>query len=55
MAKKQKKRQTIGKMSNSRVIWQINPTNRIKRGKSKSLSRAEAKRALRSGKWDHTF
>ncbi|MFE8701020.1 hypothetical protein ACFYKX_10365 [Cytobacillus sp. FJAT-54145] len=44
--KNQKKKSTIGEMSNSRLMWAINPTNRIKpskKGKG-SYNRKDAKR-----------
>lgn len=51
MVKKNKKK-TLGTMSNTRMMWQINPVTRVKPHKSKYLSRKKAKEALKSGKWD---
>lgn len=47
-----KKRNTLGKMSQTRMTWGFNPVTRVKPKKNKYLSRAKAKQALRSGKWD---
>lgn len=30
MAKKKKKKKTIGEMSNTRAVWSINPTTKVK-------------------------
>lgn len=46
------KKKTIGKMSNSRMMWEINPVNRIKPGKRKEMNRRKTKEMLKSGKWD---
>ncbi len=47
-----KKRKTLGKMSNFRMMWEINPASRVKLGKYKYPSRSETKRSLRNGNWD---
>lgn len=52
---KNKTRQTIGKMSNSRMMWSINPTTRVKNGKKKYRNRKEEKQYLKSEKWEDSF
>lgn len=49
---KKSKRNTIGKMTNTRGVWHINPVTRVKQGKSKHYSRSKAKQLLKSGRWD---
>ena len=50
MAKKEKK--TLGRMTKTRMTWEINPVTRVKPHKSKHVNRQKAKYLLRSGRWD---
>lgn len=43
MAKRKKERQTVGKQSNTRAIWLINPVSRIKDSKKKYSRKAKHK------------
>ncbi len=47
MAKKNKERQTIGKMSNSRGTWEINPVTKIKENSRKKNDRKKVKQSLK--------
>lgn len=49
---KREKRRTIGKMTQTRGVWTINPRTRVKRNKRKHPDRRETKALLKKGKWD---
>lgn len=50
--KKVKKRKTLGKMSNSRAVWEINPVTRVKESKGRFQKRSDVKQKLKQGKWE---
>lgn len=49
MAKKKKKRKTIGEMTRSRGEWQINPVTRVKESKKNAYDRNKEKQKIRRG------
>lgn len=51
-SKKNKKAKTIGEMTNSRGLWEMNPITRIKQSERKKNDRREAKDRIRKGDFD---
>ena len=46
------KRKTIGKMTKTRAMWQINPVTRVVPNKKKQENRSNVKVKLKKGDWD---
>lgn len=52
MAKKKKKRRTIGAMSNSRAMWQRKPQTQVVPNKKRKNDRKKAKEKIKRGDYD---
>lgn len=51
--KRNTKKRTLGKMSNTRLTWQINPVTRVTKNKKRELNRGSTKASLKNKKWDY--
>lgn len=52
MAKKKKKKRTLGSMSNSRAMWERKPLTQVVSNGKKKNDRKEAKGRLKRGEYD---